>query len=92
MSLVKQVSGIGTFTILTQSVAVRDVHPGSQTSDLIQRIYVFQPKKLFLRAWKYNPGCSSRIRILIFYPSRIPDKGGQKGTVSESATLPTHRT
>ena len=35
-------------------------HPGSKFS-----------KKMFLSSRKYDPGCSSRIRILIFYPSRI---------------------
>ncbi len=36
-----------------------------------------------------HPGSGSRIRILIFYPSRIPNPGsrGQKGTGSGSATL-----
>jgi hypothetical protein len=29
------------------------------------------PKKLFLNSRKYDPGCSSRIQVLIFYPSRI---------------------
>ncbi len=31
----------------------------------------FSPKKLFPSSRKYDPGCSSRIQILIFYPSRI---------------------
>jgi hypothetical protein len=31
----------------------------------------FNPKKLFLSSRKYDPGCSSRIWILIFYLSRI---------------------
>ncbi len=44
----------------------------SRIPDLHQRIPVFEPKKLFLNSRKYHPGCSSRIRILIFYPSRIP--------------------
>ncbi len=30
---------------------------------------------LFLSSRKCDPGCSSRIRILIFYPIRIPDSG-----------------
>ncbi len=29
-------------------------------------------QKLFLSSRKYDPGCSSRIRIIIFSPSRIP--------------------
>jgi hypothetical protein len=42
-------------------------------------------KKLFLSSRKYYLKCSSRIRILIFYPSLIPDPGfmGQKGTGSQ---------
>ncbi len=42
-----------------------------------------KPKKWFLSSRKYDPGCSSRIRgfrIVTFYPSRIQDPGGQKGT------------
>ncbi len=30
-------------------------------------------QKLFLSSRKYDPGCSSRIRILVVNPSRIPD-------------------
>ncbi len=37
----------------------------------------FNPK-MFLSSRKYDLGCSSRIRILIFYPSRIPDTGAKK--------------
>ncbi len=38
---------------------------------------------------KYDPGCSSRIRMLTFYPSRILDPGVKKapGPGSGSATL-----
>ncbi len=42
------------------------LYPGSWIPD---------PKKWFLSSRKYDPGCSSRIRVLIFYPSRIPDPG-----------------
>jgi hypothetical protein len=36
----------------------------------------FHPgKNLFPSSRKYDPSCSSRIRILIFYLSRIPDPG-----------------
>jgi hypothetical protein len=42
------------------------------------------PKKWFLSSRKYDPVCSSRIRILTFYPSRIPDPGVKK---AGSATL-----
>jgi hypothetical protein len=49
--------------------------PGSQIR--IKEFKYFQTKKLFLSFQKYDPGCSSRIRILIFYPSRIPDPGAK---------------
>jgi hypothetical protein len=54
-------------------------HPGSASKNLS-----ILPKKLSLSSRKYDPGCSSWIRILIFYPSRIPDPGsrGKKGTGS----------
>ncbi len=45
--------------------------------------FKFLTQKLFLSPWKYNSGCSSRIRILIFYPSRILDQGAKKGTGSQ---------
>jgi hypothetical protein len=35
----------------------------------------------------YDPGCSSRIRILIFCPSRILDLGVKKAPDPGSATL-----
>ncbi len=42
-------------------------HPGSRI-----RFKEFNlTKKLFLSSRKYDPDCSSRIRILIFYSSRI---------------------
>jgi hypothetical protein len=48
-------------------------HPGSRIR--IREFEYFNPK-LFLSSWKYDPGCSSRIRIPDqdpdFYPSRIP--------------------
>jgi hypothetical protein len=60
-------------------------HPGSRVGkipgpDPHQRIKVFLTQKLFLSSLKYLLGCSSRIRILIFYPyrskkHRIPDPG-----------------
>ncbi len=79
-------SGYAYITVFS-SVADPDVYPGSEffpsrIPDLHQRIEVFKPKKWFLSSRKYDPGCASRIRLLIFYPSRIPDPGsrGQKGT------------
>ncbi len=47
--------------------------PGSASKNLS-----ILTQKLFLCSRKYDPGCSSRIRILIFYPSRIPDPGVKK--------------
>jgi hypothetical protein len=43
---------------------------GSQNPIHIKEYKYFELKKLFLSSQKYYPGCSSRIRILIFYPSR----------------------
>jgi hypothetical protein len=48
------------------------LHPGSRIR--IKGFKYFNPKKLkkwFLSSGKYDPGCSSRIRMLTFYPSRI---------------------
>ncbi len=53
-------------------------HPGSRIH--IKKFKYINPKKWFLSSWKYDPGCSSRIRIpdpnflhpgSIFFPSRI---------------------
>jgi hypothetical protein len=56
---------------------------------LIKEFKYFNPKKWFLSSRKYDSGCSSRIRILTFYPSRIPDPGVKKAPDpgSGSATL-----
>jgi hypothetical protein len=58
----------------------------------IKELKYFNPKKplkWFLSPRKYETGCSSRIRILTFYPSRIPDLGIKKAPDpgSGSATL-----
>jgi hypothetical protein len=45
-------------------------HPGSRIC--IKEFKYFNPKKRCLSCQKYDPGCSSRFRILTFYPSRIP--------------------
>jgi hypothetical protein len=50
--------------------------PGSGSAS--KNLSIFNTKKLFLSSRKYDPGCSSRIRIQIFYPSRIPDPGVKK--------------
>ncbi len=65
--------------------------PGSEffpfrIPDPHQRILVFLSKKLFLSSRKDDPGCSSRIRILIVYPSRIPDPGIKKAPDPGSGT------
>jgi hypothetical protein len=67
-------------------------HPGSRirtvsipdTGSASKNLSIFNPKKWFLNSRKYDPGCSSRIPDpdADFYPSRIPDPGGQKGTGS----------
>jgi hypothetical protein len=44
--------------------------PGSASKNFYVGIY-FKPKKMFPSSG-YDLGCSSRIRILIIYPSRIP--------------------
>jgi hypothetical protein len=51
-------------------------HPGSRIR--IKEFKYFNPKKWFLSSRKYDPGCSSRLQILTFYPSRIPDPGVKK--------------
>jgi hypothetical protein len=47
----------------------------------------FNPKKWFLSTQKYDPGFSSRIRILIFHPSPIPGSKRQRIPDPGSATL-----
>ncbi len=68
------------------------LHPGSRIR--IKEFKYFNPKKFFLSYRKYDPACSSRIRILIFYPSRITDPGVKKAPDpgSGSATAPTQKT
>jgi hypothetical protein len=63
------------------------LHPGSRIR--VKEFKYFNPKKWFLSSRKYDPGCSSRIRMLTFYPSRIPDPGVKKAPDpgSGSATL-----
>jgi hypothetical protein len=50
--------------------------PGSASKNLS----ILTPKKWFLSSRKYDTGCSSRIRTLIFYPFRIPDPGVKKAS------------
>ncbi len=67
---------------LMAELRIRDGYPGFEFFPLRIRIFfipdpykkklsIFNPKKWFLSSRKYDPGCSSRIRILTFYPSRI---------------------
>ncbi len=81
--------GIKTLTIHyiashTQCCGSGMVYPGSEffpSRIRINEFKHFNPKKLFLSSRKYDPGCSSRIRIL--YPSRIPDPGVKKAPDSQ---------
>ncbi len=43
----------------------------------IKEFKYFNTKKWFLSSRKYDPCCSSRIRILTFYSSRVPDPGSR---------------
>ncbi len=76
---------------------IRDVYTGSRiqmfpipdfASEFFPRIRIkkikyFNPKNWFLISRKYDPGCSSRIRILFFYPSRIPDQEVKKHRIPD---------
>ncbi len=60
---------------------IRDVYPGSE---------FFHPGSEFFPSrdlGKYDPGCSSRIRILIFYSSRIQGSKRHRIPVPGSASL-----
>jgi hypothetical protein len=52
------------------------LHPGSASKNL-SILFILTEKKWFLSFRKYDPGCSSRIRMLTFYPSRIRDPGSR---------------
>jgi len=58
--------------------------PGSGSAS--KNLSIFNPN-LFLSSRKFDPGHSSPIRNLIFYPSRIPDLGVKKAPDPASATL-----
>jgi hypothetical protein len=69
---------------------VWDVYPGFEffpSRIRIKEFKYFNPKKLFLSTRKYDPGCSSRVRILIFYPPQDPGVEKAPDTGSGSATL-----
>jgi hypothetical protein len=61
--------------------------PESRSRIRVKEFKYFYPKKSFLCTRKYDLACSSRIQILSFYPSRIPDPGVKKAPDPESATL-----
>jgi hypothetical protein len=52
--------------------------PGSASKNLSMLTQNIVSKLL-----KYDPGCSSRIRILIFYPSRILNPGVKKAPIPD---------
>jgi hypothetical protein len=67
---------------------IRDVYPGSRIRifssripNLHQRIQLFLPKKFFLSSRKYDPGCSSRIRIPDSEVKKAPDPGSGSATL-----------
>jgi hypothetical protein len=55
----------------------------SQIPDPHQIFRYFNPKNWFLRSRKYDPGCSSRIRILFFYPSKIRIQGSKRHRIPD---------
>jgi hypothetical protein len=72
---------------------IRDVFPGSDffpSRIRIKEFKYFNKKKWFPSSRKYDPGCSSRIRMLTFYPSRIQDPGAKKAPDPGSGTLVVH--
>ncbi len=86
--------------LIIHRAVMLNVYPGSRIRIFPSRIRIkefkyFNPKKLFLSSRKYDPCCSSRIQILIFYPSRIPESKRhrirntaiEKGTWRDSSTF-----
>jgi hypothetical protein len=69
-------------------LCIRDVYPGSEyfhPECASKNLNILTQEKWFLSSRKYDPGCSSRIRIQIFFTH--PGSRCQKGT--GSATLET---
>jgi len=65
------------FSILDPGSGVEKIpDPGSGSAS--KNLRIFKPQKLFLSSRKYDLGCSSRIRILIFYPFRIQGSKRQR--------------
>jgi hypothetical protein len=80
------------YALMCRELQIRDPDPtffppGSQIPIRIKEVKYFNPQKWFISFRKYDPGCSSQIRILTFYPSWIPDPGVKKAPDPGSATL-----
>jgi hypothetical protein len=71
---------------------IRDVYPGFRIRIFsipdpgypIKEFKYFNLKEWFLNSRKYDLGCSTRIRILIFYPSRIQGSKRHRNTARYS--------
>jgi hypothetical protein len=63
------------------------LNPGSRIR--IKEFKYFDPKNLFISSRKYDPGCSSRIRILPFYPSRF--RGPKRHRIPDPKHCPPHK-
>jgi hypothetical protein len=82
------------WSVVYAVLRIRDVYPGSEPYSIPDpgskkfpdthphQIKYFNP--VFLSSWKYDPGCSSWVRILIL---PIPDPGVKKAPDHGSATL-----
>jgi hypothetical protein len=77
-------SRIGLFSLPDPKI----FHPGFRIR--IKEFKYFNPKKWFLSSRVVHSG--SRIRILTFYPSRIPDLGVKKAPDTRSASVTLHVT
>jgi hypothetical protein len=83
-------SGLSTFLFSSQrrgsGMFISDpnfLHPGSRVKKIpypgsASKNFSILTQKIVSKLSEYDPGCSSRIRILILYPSRIPDPGVKK--------------
>jgi hypothetical protein len=69
---------------LSSVLRIQDVYPGPLIGIFLSRV---QCQKDSRSSGKYYPGCSCRIRIIIFHPSWVPDPGVRKAPNSGSATL-----
>jgi hypothetical protein len=78
ISVIWHVSSVGDPGCLSPIPDPNFFHPGSRVKKIpgsrirTKEFTYFNTKKLFLSSRKYDPKCSFRIRILIFYPSRTP--------------------